>query len=402
MSLFRRTTPGYRTQALLLGALTALAPLSIDMYLPSLPGLQQVFSASAAQVQFTLATFFAAYALGQLFWGPLSDRYGRKPPLYAALVLYIVASLACAWATSIEQLMLFRFLQALGACAGAVIARAIVRDQYDGMPAARLFAAMMLVMGVAPMVAPLIGGQLLRLADWTRIFQLLAVIGLLVLVAAHRRLRESHAPDRRVRLTWRAVLRGYARLLQDPRFRQLALVGGFVMAALYAYIAGAAFVFIEVYAVTPQTFAWLFGLNAFWFIAGTQVNSRLLGRHTSARLLSWALAGLLAGCLLLVGVTASGCGGLPLFVLVLYLSTISMGFILPNATVLVLSPFAREAGAASALYGMTQSALGALAAFALALLPDDARWAMAAVMCLCALVSAWAWFSRDARAAAHP
>ncbi len=402
MSLFRRTVPGYRTQAILLGALTALAPLSIDMYLPALPTLSLVLTATASEVQYTLASFFLAYALGQLFWGPISDRYGRKAPLYAALLLYIVASLACAWATTIEQLIAFRFLQALGACAGAVISRAIVRDQYDGVEAARLFAAMMLVMGVAPMIAPLIGGQLLIHAGWSWIFVLLAAIGIVVLLALHLRLAESHAPARRQRVSFGQVMHSYLELLREPRFIGLALVGSFAMGSLYGYIAGAAFVFMQAYELSPSHFAWLFGFNAFWFILATQVNSRLLSWRPSAWLLPRALAlQVLFGVLLLL-ITTTMWGGIWAFLLALYGFTISLGFILPNATVLVLSPFPERAGTASALYGMLQSTLGAFAALLLALLPDDARWSMACVMLLCALFSCWGWWRFRPTASVRP
>ena len=402
MSLFRRTVPGYRTQAILLGALTALAPLSIDMYLPALPTLAEVMTATSAEVQYTLASFFLAYALGQLFWGPISDRYGRKAPLYAALLLYVIASFACAWASSIEQLIFFRFLQALGACAGAVISRAIVRDQYDGVEAARLFAAMMLVMGVAPMVAPIIGGQLLTHAGWSWIFVLLAVIGIVVVLALHLRLTESHLPEKRRAISVGVVMRNYGELLREPRFIGLALVGSFAMGSLYGYIAGAAFVFMQAYALSPTQFAWLFGFNAFWFILATQINSRLLSWRPSAWLLPRALALQVFSGVLLVLITATGWGGVWAFLLVLYGFTISLGFILPNATVLVLSPFPDRAGTASALYGMLQSTLGAFAALLLALLPDDARWSMAGVMLVCALFSCWGWWRFRPMAPTHP
>lgn len=379
-----------RSGALLLGALTALAPLSIDMYLPTLPSLQQDLQATEAAVQLTLAAFFLAFALGQLVWGPLSDRYGRKPPLQVALGIFLLASLACTWAPTVESLTVARFFQALGACAGAVIARAIVRDRYDGLEAARLLATMMLVMGVAPLLAPLLGAILLDVG-WRWVFATLAVMGGVLLFSVRSQLPESHALTARHRYSLTQVLRSYQRLLGTRHFLVLAFVGSCLLTSLYAYIAGAAFIYIVGFQVTPTQFALLFGLNAFWFIAGTQLNSRLLAHRSATWILSRALAAQSAAGLLLISLSLLGDPSLLAFVLSLGLFTSCMGFISPNVVVLVMSPYPEQAGTVSALYGTCQSLMGAMGAVLVAILPESTA-ALAAVMVSATWLSAGVWW----------
>ena len=257
----QRTRPRQLEILILMGTLQAFAPLSIDMYLPSLPLLERVFGATTAEVQFTLATFFVGYALGQSLYGPITDRYGRKPPLYFSLLLFILSSVACA-ARSIGALAFFRLLQAIGACGGAVISRAMVRDLFPPDQMRRVFSMLMLVVGVSPIAAPLIGGYILIWSGWKAIFLTQASLGALCLLGIHFRLPESLSPDDVRPLHASHILSSYQRLFRDRTFLGASLVSGFSSAGMFAYIASAPFVFISLYKVSPQRFGWLFGAIA--------------------------------------------------------------------------------------------------------------------------------------------
>ncbi len=260
------------------------------MYLPAMPQLERVFATDAARVQWTLAAFFLGFALGQAFYGPVADRYGRKPSLYVGLALYIGASIGCALAPGIGLLTAFRFLEAIGACAGAVVARAVVSDLFTGQEAARLFTALMVVMGVAPIVAPLIGSYLLLWFDWPVIFWVLAAFGVACLLAVWLRLPETHRTESVRSLALGSVVTRYLLLLFDRRYLGYALSGAASMAGMFAYIAGSPFVFITLHHLTPQHYAWLFGANAFGIALASRINHALLRRYSADALLVGASA----------------------------------------------------------------------------------------------------------------
>lgn len=288
----------------ILGLLTAFAPLSIDMYLPAFPTLTVALATDESTVQLSLAAFFIAFAAGQILFGPLSDRYGRRAPLFFSLILFAAASAGCALAQSIEALIGFRFLQGLGACAGGVISRAVVRDLFEKNEAARIFSALILVMGAAPMFAPLLGGKLLIWADWRAIFWCLGAIGLVCLAAVIWRMPETQKTEHIQSLNIATIMATYLRLLRDMRFLAYALIGGLSLGGMFAYIAGSPFVFIDLFAWAPDDYALVFGLTAGGFVATAQVNGSLIPRFGPARLLSLGTAIFLAGSLGLV-VTAS-------------------------------------------------------------------------------------------------
>lgn len=367
----------------LLGSLTAFAPMSIDMYLPALPTMQRELATDAGQMQLTLAAFFAAFAVGQLFYGPLADRFGRKPPLYASLSLFILASLGCAFATSVDALIALRFLQAFGACAGIVIARAIVRDSFDSLEAARMYAAMMLVMGVAPMVAPILGGQLLHFWGWQSIFLALVAYGSFCFWALHTYLPETLDPELRRPLVFSTTIRAYGSLLVQHRFRGFAITSSISMAGLYAFIAVSPFVFIEHFQVPPAHFGWIFGGNAFWLILASQLNGRLVQRFQPLPLLKASLLVQLGAGVMLLAVGWTGVGGLWLLLPPLFLYTGCLGFILPNATILAMEPYKAHAGTASALYGTIGSLSGAIAASVVSIFQGQDAKVLCTVMALC-------------------
>lgn len=370
---------------LILGIFTALAPLAIDMYLPALPELGRVFVSDPARVQSTLASFFLGFALGQAFYGPVADRWGRKPPLYGSLALFALASAGCALATSIDVLIVLRFLQALGACAGGVIARAMVRDLFEPREAPRIYASLMLVMGAAPMLAPMGGGALLAVFGWQSIFWALAATGIIGLVLLHFRLPESHQRHAGRAGGLGGVLLAYGRLLCDRPFMAHTLAGGIAMAGMFAYISGSPFVFIQLHGVPPEHFGWFFGVNALGFIVVAQINGRLLNGVDPRRvLLVGQLIQISAGAVLLAD-AVFGWGGLVGIAVPLFVYIAGLGFITPSTTALAMAPQGANAGTASALLGTMQFSIAALVSSLLALLQDGSARPMTLVMAGCAI-----------------
>ena len=371
---------------LILGAVVAIGPLSIDMYLPALPALQGYFSADAAMVQLSLASYFIGLAIGQLVYGPVSDRIGRLGPLRFGLSVYILASVACAVATSAESLVLLRFLLALGGCAGRVITRAIVRDRFEPQEMARALSTLVLIMGLAPILAPLIGAQILIQFGWQAIFIALAGFGLFCLLLVVRGLNESWRPPHNP-LAPRDILSTYARLLRHRRFMGYALSGGIAQAGMFAYISASAFVFIQVYGVAAADFGWYFGANATGLIIASQINARLLLQFHAERVLRGALA-VYASCgLLMVSLVLADVGGLWGVALPLFAAISSLGFTFPNSTAAAMAPFGDRAGMAAALLGTLQFSIAALASAAVGWLHDGTALPMAAVIAGCGVAS---------------
>lgn len=371
----------------MLGSLTAFAPMSVDMYLPALPAIADDLNTDAAQMQLTLASFFVAFAVGQLIYGPLADRFGRKPPLYAGLSLFVLASLACLWVTDVNSLIVLRFFQALGACAGLVIARAVVRDSFDTREAAGLYAGIMLVMGVAPMLAPLLGSQLLVLAGWHSIFAALAIYGALVMLLSWWRLPETLAPALQQPISLGFVWRSYLGLWRSSYFRGFALVNGIAMAGLFAFIASSSFVFMTQFGMDAQSFGLLFGANAFFLILATQINNRLLTRWRPLQLLKGSMPVLWISGLVFGLLAWTEVGGFWAVIWPLFIYTGSLGFVLPNASALAFEPYRHEAGKASALYGTVSNFSGAVAALLVSVLPLAELQALGLVLALCGVVT---------------
>ncbi|MBR9972069.1 multidrug effflux MFS transporter [Magnetospirillum sulfuroxidans] len=366
---------------LILGTLTALAPLAIDMYLPALPQMQTDFAASTAQVQITLAAFLAGFALGPALYGPVSDGWGRKLPLYAGLGLFTLTSLACLFAPTVEWFTIARFFQAIGACAGGVIGRAMVRDLYPPQETQRVYASLMLVMGAAPIVAPMAGSLLINQFGWRSIFATQALLGAACLILLHRWLVESHPPHLRHRAGFLGALRAYARLLADRSFMAYALAGSAGMAGLFTYISGSPFVLIQYHGVALDHFGWIFGANAFGFILAGQINGRVLhklDRHKVLAVAQWVQLVLATGLVLIAATDFGGVVGLSAG---LFVTIACIGFIAPNSAVLVMAPRGGAiAGTASALLGMLQFAIGACASALVGLVHAHSAVPMAAVI----------------------
>jgi DHA1 family bicyclomycin/chloramphenicol resistance-like MFS transporter len=344
-----------------LGALGTIAPFSIDLYLPALPALGADLGASQQQVAATVTMFLLGLAFGQVQAGSLSDTHGRRRPLLAGLLLYTLASLACAFAPSIQVLMAARFLQGLGGAAGMAIANASVTDYVRGRDAARLFSRLAMIGGVAPIVAPLVGGQLLRVVSWRGLFIVLAGIGLALFASVLAGLPESLPQERRSVAGVATLLKSLLGLSRDLGFVGLALTSAFSFAGFFAYLAGSSFVYQEVYGVSPAAFSLLFAVNAVGMLGANDLNHRLLARFTPQRLLAAALVVYLGASVTALLVLFAG--SLPLWALAapLFVLVASVGLIIPNSTALALSRHPEAAGTAAAYFGTLRLGLGALA-----------------------------------------
>jgi len=379
-------TPRRIDTLVILGALTAFAPLGVDMYLPAFPALERAFATTPGAIQGTLASFFLGFALGQGFFGPLADRFGRKKPLYAGLGLFALASIGCAYAPSVEWLTGLRFVQAIGACAGGVVARAMVRDLYTPREAAGVFATLMLVMGLAPILAPLLGGYLFLWLGWESIFWALALIGLACIAAVALRLPETHRAENVRPLAFGPVLRGYRALLGHRAFVARALAGGFSFAGLFTYIAGSPHVFITLNGIAPEHYGWLFGANAFGLIMVSQTNRWLVRRFPLATVLRGALSVQCFAGLGLLTAAVTGLGGLAGLFVFIMLYCACIGLVGSNATALAMAPFAENAGAASGLLGMLQFSLGAVMSTAMGAMPGATAIPFAATVAVCGIL----------------
>jgi MFS transporter, DHA1 family, multidrug resistance protein len=354
--------PSRRRVVLVLGALIALGPATIDMYLPALPTIGDDLSATPAQVQLTLTGTLVGLGLGQLVLGPVSDAVGRRLPVLVGTAVHVLASLLCMVAPNVAVLGGLRLVQGLSAAAAAVVATAVVRDLYSGNTAAVVLSRLMLVLGAAPVLAPTVGGELLRLTDWRGVFGALAVLGALMLLMAAKALPETLPPSRRRTGGVVGTARAYRGLLRDRSYVGLVLVAGTAMAALFAYVSGSAFVLQEQYGLSEQQFGFVFGAGAVGLIAATQFNVRLLRRWSPSQILITALGfGAVSGLVMLL-FAATGFGGIVGLLVPLWLVLASAGLAFPNAPALALSRHGEAAGTAAALLGAVQFGVGALAA----------------------------------------
>ncbi|MBX5330485.1 multidrug effflux MFS transporter [Rhodococcus fascians] len=357
---------------LVLGALIALGPLTIDMYLPALPAIADDLNTSSSAVQLTLAGTLVGLALGQLVIGPLSDIVGRRLPLIVGTGVHILASLACIVAPNIAVLGGLRVIQGLGAAAAAVVAMAIVRDLFSGRAAATVLSRLMLVMGVAPVLAPSLGGAVLLVGSWRLVFAALAIMGVALMTLAIVSLRESLPPERRRASGVMPVLRTYRSLLRDTQFVVLVMVAALAMSALFAYVAGSSFVLQEEFGLDEQQFAIVFAAGAISLIGASQLNVLLLGRFAPVQIVLSALSfGVVAGAVMVV-LAVTGVGGMAGFVVPLWFVLGAVGFVMPNAPALALSRHGEAAGGAAALLGAAQFGLGAIVAPIVGALGNDA------------------------------
>ncbi|MDQ0462320.1 DHA1 family bicyclomycin/chloramphenicol resistance-like MFS transporter [Caulobacter ginsengisoli] len=373
---------------ILLGAMTGFAPVSIDMYLPALPSIGKTLGASAGATQATLSAFLAGMAIGQFIYGPASDRFGRRAPVMVGAVVYMAASVLCALAPSIEWLIAGRFLQALGGCAGAVIARAVVRDRFGHTDTARVLSLLMLIMGLAPILTPLAGGWVMLVAGWRGIFWLLAGFGVAICVAVMLFLTESRSDETAALARSENPFRAYAELLRQRRLIGYSLAGALNGAVLFTYISGSPDLIIDQYGFSPQTFGWVFGVNAFGVIGASQVNRWLLRRHHPDYVLGRASLVASGFAILMFADAATGLGGMWLLLPLLFMTLASYGLMQGNTMAGALSVDPRRAGSISALMGGMSFGVGAFASWASGAFHDGTARPMTGVMLVALLGSA--------------
>jgi len=355
---------------LLLGFLTAINPISTDMYLPAFPQMEASFGGGSGSAQLTLATWFLGLAVGQILQGSLSDRYGRRGPLIWGTALYTLATIGCALSPSMGWLAAFRFVEAIGASASSVIPRAVVRDKATGLEAARIMSRLILVMGAAPILAPSLGGLLLGMTGWRAIFWVMAGYGAVSGLLVWWLLPDTLPAEKRLRLGMGATVRNFGRVLAEPVFLTHTLMGAAVMFAMFAYISGAPTIYIEHFGVSPTAFAVIFGATAAGFIGGAQFNPMLSARFGIGRVMTAASAAFL-GCAIVLAVLGwTGWGGMWGFFPPVLLMLTAGSLIMPNAAVGALGRHGQRAGTASALMGTLQFAVAALGSMAVGLWAD--------------------------------
>jgi MFS transporter, DHA1 family, multidrug resistance protein len=381
------TKKQYRTIILVLGALAALGPFAIDMYLPGFPAIAKDLKTDIAHVGLSLTSYFIGIAVGQLIYGPLIDRFGRKKPLIIGLSIFVLASLGCALAPSVEWLIGLRLLLALGGCVGMVASRAMVRDLFPLKDIPNVFSTLMLVMGVAPIIAPTIGGYVTAHLGWQYIFVVLATIAAAVLFAVARLLPESRGADASISLKPKFILRDFSLVFRERTFLTYAVSGSLAAAGMFAYISGSPYVFMEHFGLTDTQYGIAFAMNAAGYILGSQVNRLLLRRSTSKQLtLKIGFIQFVAAIALVFGSVTGSLSALGTLAL-LFIFMFSLGIINPNASALAMSPFTKNAGSASAILGSLQMGTGALASALVSYLHNRTMVPMTGVMATLATLS---------------
>lgn len=368
-----------------MGALCTISPFSIDMYLPGFPELARDLNTPISNIQLSLTAYLIGIAIGQLFYGPLLDKYGRRKPLYFGLGIYVLASVGCALSQSVENLILMRFLQAIGGCAGMVSAQAIVRDIFPVGKTAQVLSLLTLVIAVSPMIAPTVGGYVTAFYNWHWVFIILAGLTVLIWIGAVLVLPKGAEPDHEVSLKPTRVWKNYGLVLQNRQFLVYMLVGGLAGAAPFAYIASSADVFINIYQVSEQTYGWIFGILAFAMIGSTQLNHILLRKYKSQQIIHFSLHyQVFTGLLLILGIYAQI---LNVYTLVglMFLFLTAHGLNSPNTAALSLAPFSRNAGSASALLGSMRMAMGGVVSAIISLFHNGTAMPMVMGMAACAL-----------------
>ncbi|HRK54460.1 MAG TPA: multidrug effflux MFS transporter [Cyclobacteriaceae bacterium] len=371
---------------LILGGLATISPFSIDMYLPGFTAIAKDLNTTIDQVQLSLTSYVFGISIGQLFYGPLLDRFGRRKPLYAGLIIYVLASIGCAFTHSVESLILMRLLQAIGGCVGMVAAQALVRDLFPVNKSAQVFSLIILVIAVSPMIAPTIGGYVTAAFGWHWVFIILAGIALLIMAAVYFYLPLGKKADSTISLKPRSVLANYFVVSKQPQFLIYTLAGGIAMAGPFAYIVGSSDVYMNIYGLTEQQYGWAFALVAFGMIGTTQLNHLLLRHFKSESLIKVALfyqtiVGVtLVGGLLYTGYDIFG------FTALVFLFVAGHGIMSPNVTALSMAPFTKHAGSASALLGSFRLGVGAVVSALVSLLHDGTSLPMAIIMLMCSLI----------------
>jgi len=372
---------------LILGLLTALSPFSIDMYLPGFPAIAKALNTDIGQVDRSLSSFFIGLALGQLFYGPMMDRFGRKKPLYFGLALYIVVSVGCFSATSINTLIILRFVQALGSCAAGVASMAMVRDIFPIKDNAKVFALLILVLGASPMIAPTVGSYLTAAFGWQSVFIMLMSIAILILIAVIFYLPESYKPDPSFSLKPLPIINNFISVIKVPQFYTYAITTSLAFAGLFAYVAGSPAVFMDYFHVSGKVYGWIFAFLSIAFVGSSQLNNVLLKYFRSERIVIVALIGQVIVAILYLIESINGWFGLTGTLAMIFLILCGVGIINPNASALSLAPFSKNGGTASSLMGAMQLGIGALATYFVSLFKNISPLSMAVIVTASSVVA---------------
>ncbi len=371
---------------LILGGLATISPFSIDMYLPGFTAIARDLNTTIDQVQLSLTSYMLGISIGQMFYGPLLDRFGRKRPLYIGLIIYILSSIGCALTASVESLIVIRFLQAIGGCVGMVAAQALVRDLFPINKSAQVFSLIILVIAISPMIAPTLGGYVTAAFGWHYVFIILAGIALLIMAAVYLYLPAGKKPDAGISLRPKSVLANYFLVSKQPQFLLYALAGGIAMAGPFAYIVSSSDVYMNVYHLTEQQYGWAFAFVAFGMIGTTQLNHVLLGHFKSDQLVKVALIlQSIVGAVLLLG-TYYNFYGLFSFTILVFLFVATHGIMSPNITALSMAPFTKHAGSASALLGSFRLGVGAFVSALVSVFHDGTSLPMTIIMLCCSFI----------------
>jgi len=373
--------------AIVLGLLSVIGPLAIDMYLPALPAIARDLGATPAAVQQSLMAYMAAIAVCQLVYGPISDMLGRKPPLYFGILVYIAGSLGAAFAPSVEWLVLFRFVQGVGACASMSLPRAIVRDNYTGAPAAQLMSLLMLVFSVSPILAPLTGSAVIAFGDWRLLFFVMTAVGVLSLVLLVFGLKETRPKEARLESSLGSALRAYWQLLRDRKFVGLSLIGTFGMSSFMAFLGNSSFIYIQHYGLTPTQYSIAFSVNAVSFFAVSQATGYLVGRFGLNRVVRIAVSGFAAAMVGLLAVYLSGIDSVWVLGVFMFVAFGFLGLVLPSTSVLAMEEQGEIAGSASALMGTIQMIVASVVMGIVGALSDGTARPMVIAFAACAIAA---------------
>jgi len=373
--------------AIVLGLLSVIGPVAIDMYLPALPEIGGQLGVTDASVQLSLMSFMAAFAVGQLIYGPISDMIGRKPPLYIGTLVFIAGSIGCAVAPSVEWLIVSRFIQGIGGCAAMSLPRAIVRDEYTGAEAAQLFSLIMLVFSISPILAPLAGSVVIAFGDWRLLFWVMGTVGVFGLILSVVALKETRPKHLRTESTIGSAIRGYGMLLKDWNFLGLTFIGAFGMSSFMAFIGNSSFVFIEHYGLTPTEYSLAFSVNAISFFAVSQSTGILVKRFGLQRVVRTAVTGFALSMVLLAGIFVAGIDSMWVLSGLMFIAFGFLGLVLPTTGVLAMEEHGEFAGTASALMGTLQMVLGAVVMGIVGAFHDGTALPMVVGFAICAILA---------------
>jgi DHA1 family bicyclomycin/chloramphenicol resistance-like MFS transporter len=374
------TKSKYFKLILILGALTAVGPFSIDMYLPGFEGIAKDLNTTVANVAMTLSSYFIGISAGQLLYGPLLDRFGRKKPLFIGLLVYILASLGCVFVKDIDTFIGLRFIQAVGSCAATVASVSMVRDLFPVRDIPKVFSLLMLVVGLSPMLAPTVGGYVTDAYGWHMVFLILMFIGIIILIAAQFGLPNSYTPDSSISLKPKPILLNFASVLKEPQFYTYAFTGAIAFSGLFTYVAASPILFMDIFQVDAKTYGWIFAFMSLSLILGSQLNAILLKRLSSEKMIYGALVAQSVIVVTFLIFSINELLGLYETIAMLFLFLACLGVSNPNTAGLTLAPFTRNAGSASALMGAIQLGLGALASFAVGVFVKDSMVPMIVIM----------------------